>query len=202
MKKTLTLYILLTTFFSSFAQTDYVSISGKEKINIEAVTDKFNVQNYFEDERLSKNNEYSAVRNYKIRIRKTEEKNIINYSLVLYSSSENFATFGLLDFNYIEGFTNKENAFLGLVFKNLDKLDDKLFKDKIDYFQQKFGKPNYQFRDPLWNSVSKKLYSWKINNLIYVAYLDNQNHLRLHIINFDKLNYIENTGLGWKLIDL
>lgn len=202
MKKGITIFLIIITFCSSFAQTKTYFITDTTKINLEKITTQFDIQNYFEDKDLSKKSEYQLMRKRKLVVQKEETKDNINYKLVFHSSSETFAIFGSLNFNYIEGFTNQKNVFYGLVFKNYTALDDKSFKEKIDYLQEKLGKPNYQFRDPMWDLVGKKLYSWKIKNLIYFAYLDYQNWLRLHIINFDKFKEIEKTELGWKLIDL
>jgi len=202
MRKATTLFLIIATFCSSFAQTKRYSITDTTKINLEKIATQFDIQNYFEDKDLSKKGEYKLLRKRKLVVQKEETKDNINYNLVFHSSDDTFANFGSLDFNNIEGFTNKENTFYGLVFKNYTKLNDESFKEKIDYLQEKLGKPNYQFRDPMWDLVGKKLFSWKIKNLIYVAYLDYQDWLRLHIINFDKLKEIEKTELGWKLVDL
>lgn len=202
MKKIVTLYILLASFLTSFGQKSPISITDKKELNILEIKAGFDILNYFEDNLLSKKNEYSVVRNYPVIVRKTEIKDMINYDLALHSFGEKFAVLRSLDFNYIEGFTNTGNAFFGLIFKNATILDDKSFKEKIDHLKQKLGNPNHQFRNPISNPVNKELYSWNINNLIYIAYLDNQKCLRLHIINPDEIKQVENSELGLKLIGL
>ncbi|WP_421942825.1 hypothetical protein [Pedobacter sp.] len=202
MKTIATSFLLSTVFLSSCAQTKTHSITDKEMINVEKLTTNFDVQNYFEDKDLLKKGEYTLKRKKKIVIRKDEAKDIIDYYLVLHSQVDTLATFGSLAFTSVEGFTNNDNAFFGLVFRNYQKLNDTAFKEKIDVLQQLLGKPNFQFKDQMRDLTSKKLYSWKIKNLIYVAYLDYQDWLRLHIINADKFKEIDKTELGWKLIDL
>lgn len=117
MKKAITLFLIITTFYSSFAQTKRYSITDTTKINLDKITTQFDIQNYFEDKDLSKKGEYELIRKRKLVVQKEKTKDNINYNLVFHSSADTFANFGSLDFKYIGGFTNKENIFYGLVLK-------------------------------------------------------------------------------------
>ncbi|WP_261511588.1 hypothetical protein [Chryseobacterium paludis] len=202
MGKKIIFFIVSMTFLSIYGQSK-PSITDRKKIDIEQITTEFEIQNYFNDENLSKKNEYSVVRNTKLFIQKKQGKNSIYYNLSIWSPKrDTIANFGTINFDYIEGLTNKENSFFGLVFKSTKELNEQGFKERVDYFKDKLGMPNFQFREAGWDLVGTKLYSWKLKGFIYVIHLDGQNGLCLHLINFEKYKEIQEAELGWRLIDI
>lgn len=66
-----------------------------------------------------------------------------------------------------------------------------LLKKKLFIYRRNWANQTTNSETQCGILVGEKLFSWKIKNLIYVAYLDNQDWLRFHIINFDKLKEIE-----------
>lgn len=202
MKKSLIFFMLLMTFLSTYGQNKQ-SITDRKKISIEQITTEFDIQNYFDDKNLSKKDEYAVLRNTRLSIQKKQGENSIYYNLSIWSPKrDTIANFGSINFDYIEGLTNKGNTFFGLVFKSTKELNELAFEDRVDYLKEKLGKPNFQFREPGWDSVGSKLYSWKFKEFIYVIHLDGQNGLCLHVINFNYYKEIQEAELGWRLLDI